>query len=101
MKLSEAIRAGAALAPQVKGVFSLDGGTCALGAAYQAIHGEPPLLKMTVPDLTRYLGVDMFQRVDCPVSHYSKHLFDAVIDLNDDFNWSRERIADWLETLGL
>jgi hypothetical protein len=37
--------------------------------------------------------------VTCPVTKKQKNLFSTIIDLNDTHNWSREKIADWIETL--
>jgi hypothetical protein len=30
---------------------------------------------------------------------FSERLYDLIIHLNDDHHWSREQIADWVETL--
>lgn len=42
--------------------------------------------------------------VDCPVCDKSSHrelLPDIIIHLNDEHHWTREQIADWLETLDI
>ena len=101
MKLSEAIRAGAKLTPQVKGELVFDGATCALGAAYHAVSGNIPIMTMNTEEVVRYLGIDTKKKVWCPVTEHWKTIQDAIIDLNDDYGWSREKIADWLDTLGL
>lgn len=81
MTLSDAIRLGSMLHPQgfrlLSGVDS-DGirYTCALGAAADAV-GD-------VYDLTRLFG-------KC-LSHYTKPPYDA-------HSWTREAIADWVESV--
>jgi hypothetical protein len=37
----------------------------------------------------------------CPAPACATARYDLLIHLNDDHRWSRERIADWLESLGL
>lgn len=42
--------------------------------------------------------------VDCPVCDKSPHrelLPDIIIHINDEHHWTREQIADWLETLDI
>ncbi len=41
------------------------------------------------------------QKVLHPKTNEYEYLHNIIIDLNDCDNWSRERIADWLETLSL
>src|ERR1700741_3225132 len=43
LKLSEAMRIGARLRPQCSGYLFNNGASCALGAAYEAVYGYPPL----------------------------------------------------------
>ena len=97
---SEAIREGAKLRPQAFGAY-FDGGTsCAVGAAHEAITGKAedsdavaltegsfPYMqlcnnKATCPQCTAAIG----------------SLLSTVTHLNDEHKWTRERIADWLET---
>jgi hypothetical protein len=40
-----------------------------------------------------------FTIVTCPVTGGRKHLRSAIMSLNDHHGWTREEIADWLETL--
>lgn len=37
--------------------------------------------------------------VEHPVSGKEQRLFDIIINLNDNHNWSREKVADWIDTL--
>lgn len=117
MKLSEAIRLGAMHGPQIFGSeFSQDGsqGTCALGAAIIAIgaKGVPckfpdpnnnarqqregvPMLVVTLP--WHILSVeqhcpDCFWKIARPIHRLIAHL-------NDHHRWTRQEIADWVETI--
>lgn len=93
MKLSEAIRLGSMLHPQCFDVLEhvVDGktvGTCAIGAAseagydisYRNIVGEHDLLMCP----------------SCPELH---DLQEIIEHLNDYHRWTRERIADWIDTV--
>lgn len=103
MKLSEAIRLGAMLKPQCREHLSYHGATCALGAAADAIgcldvhkyhHGWNafyatwPILQTPV-DPPASLGKFKCQ---CELSTW-------VIYLNDKERWTREQIADWVESI--
>lgn len=108
--LSEAIRAGAAIRPQgFDDLFlkTADGrlGSCALGAGYEAMFGSPcantqanydkvdaafPYLLETFPGCP--LGDDCESEIEPTYD-----LSDLVVHLNDQHEWTRERIADWLE----
>ena len=85
MKLSEAIRIGAKLRPQSFRGFFRDGGSCALGAAVHAKTGRAS------PDFPtnweEFFGVP-------------NGLCGEIINLNDRKGWTREQIADWLESQG-
>lgn len=90
-KLSELIRAGARQRPQCFGnLFRLegDGSTCALGAAVEGQFGEMPW------------RVGQKKR-DAFLNSIEVGLRSAIISKNDDNQWSRERIARWLEEKGL
>lgn len=100
MKLSEAIRLGAMLKPQGFGHIDNDG-TCALGAAYDALgklndKGFYYEQLMTVFPILR-----IADRVACPVCHQPRGMFQlaTIPHLNDDHLWTRERIADWVEQI--
>lgn len=93
MRLSTAIRLGAMLKPQSRfGSGPLD--TCALSAALEAIgvEGAP------------YARVIKHFPLTCvcvakPISGELMLLISAVRELNDFNGWSREAIADWVETV--
>lgn len=104
MKLSEAIRLGSMLHPQVFNamweydvsddfdpgfMFRKVIGTCALGAAVMAGY-------MTALFTTQRLGLP------CPYCHYENErwsLDTMITHLNDNHRWTREKIADWVETV--
>lgn len=87
LKLSEAIRIGASKRGQCTGRFFKDGRSCALGAALEgrgiAYAEEDWMVYETVSPL---LGIT--------------YTLAQEISLKNDTGWSRERIADWLESRG-
>lgn len=100
--LSQAIRLGATFRPQSSGGFftclgpsAEDArkpavGSCALGAAYEAITGHTYPADGTLGPLlmNRFHGID----------EYKLH---EIIECNDTARMTREEIADWLESQGL
>lgn len=86
-KLSEAIRIGARIRPQVRSRFFIDGKSCALGAAYEGMTGFQPSEEM------------MYEHV-LPVLGITQCLAESVAHKNDK-GWTREAIADYLEKAGL
>ena len=85
MKLSEAIRAGAKLRPQAFGWYFKDGGSCAIGAAYEARTGMVGF-------------VDGASDVLCAVPEIlDAPLFWAITEMNDLQRMTREQIADRVE----
>lgn len=95
MKLSEAIRLGAMLKPQGFGHgsgYPHASATCALGAAYEASDcgaGWASLEK-------RFPVVNALP-LKCPTC--GKANPGMVPHLNDDHRWTREQIADWVESI--
>lgn len=111
MKLSEAMRLGATLKPQAFGritrfLLHLDNaplGTCALGSCLDAI-GKLPLIGMVLPgELYPREWVDFLETTAaCPVKgcqddHECVSI--VIVHLNDEHEWTREQIADWVETV--
>jgi hypothetical protein len=113
-KLSELIREGAKLHPQGHGrFFSIDDEgqlhTCAFGAALEvcdpdlAIPVTSGVARGTTvwffkaPLLRQYFGGTVGALVEHPIRHEQTIVEDAVMSLNDAYEWSRENIADWLE----
>lgn len=114
LKLSEAIRKGAKLRPMGKGAYfkwDRDEGycSCALGAAYESTTSrflrsllyEPSAkaearilrnLESTCPDLPRTYCIS-------PLGT-SISLHNVIAIMNDSGKFTREEIADWLESAG-
>lgn len=109
-KLSVLIREGAILHPQhQRELFLKNSGnivaTCALGAACVATwYRDPPEDRLEYPILARLfevLQLNLYRTsVQCPLRGIEVAMCDAIVYLNDDALWSREAIADWLESLG-
>lgn len=95
MKLSEAIRLGAMLKPQAHLGFFDGQGTCAIGAAIDAIGHLNDLLLGRFVEFKEWPVFNM--PVTDPVTQWPTRLWDAVVALNDTHRWSRERIADQVE----
>lgn len=101
MKLSTAIRIGSMTTRQIKGNFRDDGnGRCAIGAALDAV-GFYSGAKAHYLD---YRLASLFPLADIVVKHpihrgMMDHVSGVVVTLNDHHDWSREAIADWVETI--
>lgn len=89
LKLSEAIRIGARMRPRGTGFLFAKGLSCALGAAWEGLGNEP--LNVTDPG---YEGIyqELYRR-------HGKDMCRQVLRMNDQ-GWTREAIADWLESRG-
>lgn len=102
MKLSEAIRLGAMLRPQGYYAMSDDGRTCAYGAAYEAVG-------FVIDDETRWPAAELIYAtfpliavltMPCPECGQDAPAPGMVVThLNDRHRWTREDIADWVETI--
>ncbi len=96
MRLSEAIRLGATMKPQGFGqAFTPDGGSCALGAALDAI-GVPQGYPFNIwPEMIKEI---LFWQ-DCPECGRAgaEIRLSMPAHLNDTHRWTRERIADFVE----
>ncbi len=96
MRLSEAIRLGATLRPQAFGNYFKDGGSCALGAATEALGFRSDEYAVQI-----YAAlIDKFDDVycpGCPDCGQSFRNLRMISHFNDDHRWTRERIADWVE----
>lgn len=95
MKLSEAIRLGSMLRPQAFGAMYENNGSCAYGAAYEAIGAR--FTSKPAIDIWPWLA----NTLTCPCCGISEQYGASVISdhLNDDHKWPRERIADWVATI--
>lgn len=100
MKLSEAIRLGAMLKKQVVGSDGTHG-SCALRAATDALG----LHDSVRSGLLDYSGLierfsELLQHVHCPgCAALEDQLIVTIFHLNDSHRWTREKIADFVETV--
>lgn len=97
IKPSEAIRLGCLIAPeQAFGNYIVpSGAACALGAMALGWDGV-----VSIASTNRaHDAVGLVANRDCPETGCRSAAW--VPHLNDDHLWSRERIAAWLEGLGL
>lgn len=105
MKLSEAIRAGAKMRPQSFGrMFGFTEGdaygSCALGGAFESLCGVPHFdehkmtgfLTQRFPILDARAEIPTHPGVPCSLRL-------GIMMLNDNSKWSREAIAEWVETV--
>ena len=103
MKLSEAIRLGAMLRPQGYGYLFAYGKTCALGAAAEAIGiyrecAEAICIHDPVAaDRSLRAVWPMLESVVFDERLGRMPLRGAIMIRNDSREWTRERIADWVE----
>lgn len=97
MRLSEAIKLGAMLRPQCFGKMFFDDGSCANGAALEAC-GE-----VDGTNMYRLFPIVATRAPRCPAcSEYDPRCRDIchlIAHLNDEHEWTRERIADFVESL--
>ena len=111
MKLSDAIRRGATMHPQIQYALMNDDGTCALGAALNGLGLEPlrnpkghyywpECMGKNVMD-NWYQQFPIFKTMtkNCPLCGlYCTWSYGVVSHLNDTHELSREAIAMWVET---
>lgn len=108
IKLSEAMRKGAKIRPQTRNHYYAMGDdgrwcSCAMGAAIEGALGNMELITRHGAEVL-FGGVlgDFVTAPDVRISDSDEKikLMKAVLCLNDDLEWTRERIADWLEGIG-
>lgn len=101
MQLSTGIRLGAMLKPQAFGELWVRGGSCALGAALDAVSETPGAQLDEWDQICRLFPVLRYleaAEVRCPVCGVHSTMT-VITHLNDQHRWTREAIADWVETL--
>ena len=104
MYLSEAIRIGAAIKPQTFGAYSDNVGTCALGAMWDAFRTQPAVVQNRLfNEAFMFAEQEMTLKENCPACglnrKFPNNQHNLIPHLNDYHKWSREAIADWLETM--
>jgi hypothetical protein len=99
IELANAILAGASRRPvQSFGeYYGPEGGSCALGAAYEGIHLLPRHVEHFHPKVWRVFHILENVSRSCPEG-CKKHIpiGALIVHLNDDHHWSREQIAEWV-----
>lgn len=101
MKLSEAIRKGAKLRPQcTTGRFFGNIGTCALGAAVEAVTGHPHHTDGTALAVLHKEWKFLNPRKKGDGIALSS-IGQKIVQMNDNEHMTREQIADWLAEQGL
>jgi hypothetical protein len=103
MRLSDAIRLGAMLAPQgFNGYQDAWGRTCALGAALEAIGrlGASHRAYLSWASLYPWLRGLPWRACPACAGYLSEPgLIELIVHLNDTHRWTREQIADWVATI--
>jgi hypothetical protein len=104
MHLSDAIRLGSSLRQQAIGRWSLQG-TCAIGAAIEAIGGKLAKYPVTTTwpdDVFKYRdAVARWPILDHRIEEFCGTLGDKIVHLNDHKRWTRLQIADYVEEMEL
>jgi hypothetical protein len=79
--------------------FGPEGGSCALGAAYEGVYLLPRDAHDAMPRrLDRFFHCLENVSRRCPAGCKKQIPIGAmIVHLNDDHRWTREQIADWLE----
>lgn len=103
LRFSEAIRLGAMLRPQCFNAMYKNNGSCALGAAREAV-GASNAASFVTCIVWPWTGT----LHNCPVGCDANQIYPGankscvttiVVHLNDVHHWTRERIADWVESI--
>ena len=98
-ELAQAIMTGVSRRPvQSFGeYFGEDGGSDALGAAYEGIFLLPRDVRGFHPRVWRLFDFLESSARHCPAGcHKYLPIAALMVHLNDDHQWSRERIAEWI-----
>lgn len=97
MKLSQAIRRGCRQTHQIKAQFTDgEGGACAFGAAMIGVNSDSP---HSVRFEQEWPILD--NPVRHPITLEKTVVYDVIVSLNDKYDWTREAIADWVESVEL
>lgn len=94
--LSDLIREGASIRPQIRGGFIQEAGSCALGAAGEAAGAFTKLDDHPYLPQTYWYVMDL-EWLDSNIPFATQQ---DIMDMNDGGLWTREEIADWLVEQG-
>jgi len=105
MKLSQAMREGAKVHEQhFNSMFQHRNRqivrSCALGAALVGLFGTHTPEDKMLSDIERETGAPLHGAATNPVTGAEDELSEVILFLNDAQRWTREQIADWLESIG-
>lgn len=104
MKLSEAIRLGSMLKPQKSNGDDDGKGSCALLAAAEALGISAVRFRGTNRFVVDYVSLRdrysfLSNEARCPECEHSDDACCIIWHLNDVHRWTREAIADWVESI--
>lgn len=103
MKLSEAILLGSMLRPQAFGHMTDGVGTCAWGAAEEAMGTPLNDLRNSrgkIGALRPQWNWTADEQDQCPVCGLTRDVANIISEhLNDTHRWTRERIAEWVAAI--
>lgn len=102
MYLDEILLCGAAKRPQTYGsYFAYNDNheicSCAIGAINECLTNEP--YYSGVCEMLLDHNIDISTMVKHPVTERKIELYSAIVNLNDEYRWTREQIAEWLKTI--
>jgi hypothetical protein len=104
--IAELMREGTTFRPQAKlAIFNSYGEACALGSALEALRGKGTLSLETTTDeavdeLSEATGQDLRNHTNDPIDGEKNYtIYEIITGLNDSNGWSREQIANWLDTV--
>lgn len=99
---SEAIRLGCLTTRQNFGNLGGHGTACAMGAMWLGIGAWDGVWRGSVDVVLSEPYVASLTGLNCPLGCDSADYYLITpAHLNDDHDWTRERIADWLDSIGL
>lgn len=100
MLLSDLIVLGSTLRPQVKRSLFADGGSCALGAALEALGLASSTAEVSCLERQQHMS---WSRVLAGPDDYfgARSVIISQIGQLNDSGWTRESIAQWLRAYGL
>ena len=101
MRFSEAIRLGAMLKPQAFGETFTGTRTCAIGAAKDAVGALMSLFSSVAREYGWPTEKELKELVcpTCRLAWPNRKTPGVIAHLNDDHRWTREQIADWVESI--
>lgn len=105
MKLSDAIRLGSMMRPKALCSFVNEHGTCALGAGLEAVGQLDAFREEDDADDAFAVAMTVWPWLgatdqECPVCGMTMwHQAQVITHINDTHEWTRERIADFVQSL--